>query len=557
VTTALSGDLYRTLGAQLALLTVAAIGLAWVVRRRRLSVSIPAPAAEAPARRLLRICLGLLWVIDGLLQVQPGMPDQFTQRVVAPELATAPTWLVHLVDPFLRVWLLHPVAADAAVIWVQVGLGLALLVGGRGRLARLVVLAAISWAVFVWVVGEVLGGLTDPVASWLNGAPGAALLYAAAGGLLVLPQRVWDVGTAARWSRRTVGVAFLGGAALQAWPRDGGWGTSAAQVFSEAADGGIPSALALPIRLLADSATVHPVAVNAVIVVALAVVGAALVADVFPRAATVCAVILAVAGWWLGQGFGIFGGLATDPQTGAITLVLLATGWPRPASHQVPDGVDRTVAPTTWPQVLAGCAAALAVLVLPVVAAAGLLRPVSAQAAIGDSGGATPVAATSAPDFTLVDQHGHELSMRDLRGHLVLVAFLDPECLDSCPLLANQLVTAVASLGSAASSVAIVAIDVNPVFNHVADVAAFTRAHGLAHVSQWHFVTGSHAQIGAVLAAYGEGITVPAVGMIGHPQDVYLYGRDGRALSVLFDSANEDLTTSYVRLISDELRQHL
>ena len=45
--------------------------------------------------------------------------------------------------------------------------------------------------------------------------------------------------------------------------------------------------------------------------------------------------------------------------------------------------------------------------------------------------------------------------------------------------------------------------------------------------------------------------------MIGHPQTVYLFGRTGEELSVLNDTANDNLTRSYVQLIAAELRRHL
>jgi cytochrome oxidase Cu insertion factor (SCO1/SenC/PrrC family) len=147
--------------------------------------------------------------------------------------------------------------------------------------------------------------------------------------------------------------------------------------------------------------------------------------------------------------------------------------------------------------------------------------------------------------------------MRDLRGTLTLVVFLDPECFDSCPLLANQLATAIRGLGSAPGAVSILAIDVNPVFNKVADVRTFTKEHGLDSLVGWHFVTGTTAQVGSVLAAFGEGVSVPDVGMIGHPQSVYLFGRAGQELGVLNDTANDNLTDGYVALITAELRRHL
>ena len=168
-----------------------------------------------------------------------------------------------------------------------------------------------------------------------------------------------------------------------------------------------------------------------------------------------------------------------------------------------------------------------------------------------------PAIGAPAPDFTLTDQGGRSVSMRDQRGKLTVVVFLDPECFDSCPLVANQLATAVRSLGDQATSVSILAVDVNPVFNTVQDVRTFTDEHGLTDLAGWHFVTGTTRQVGEVLAAFGEGVTVPRVGMIGHPQTVYLFGRTGEELSVLNDTANDNLTRSYVQLIAAELRRHL
>jgi cytochrome oxidase Cu insertion factor (SCO1/SenC/PrrC family) len=265
--------------------------------------------------------------------------------------------------------------------------------------------------------------------------------------------------------------------------------------------------------------------------------------------------------WWFGQGFGIFGGTATDPNSGIVTALLLLAAWPWPdpvpaavtdAGPTVANGATRVWIPA------AGTALALvALVVLPLVAALGLLGEQTAQAAIGDSGGITRTTPEPAPQFTLTDQDGRTLRMSDLTGTLTLVVFLDPECFDSCPLIANELVSAVDGLGPDARSVSILAVDVNPVFNRVADVRTFTVEHGLDSVPGWHFVTGSTAAVGDLLAAYGEGISVPNVGMIGHPQTIYLFDRDGRELAVLNDSANDDLVPSYVELIATELRRHL
>ena len=183
--TALAGALYSALLWQLALLLVVSGAVVAVVMRRRGATGSPGWLVTEPTgRRVLRVSLGVLWIVDGLLQAQPAMPASFVPETIAPSLAAAPDWLFAVVDPFSRLWLQHPVAADAVTVWIQVGLGLGILVGGSGRLARSLLVASAAWAGFVWVVGELVGGLTDPQASWLTGAPGAALLY--------VVQRLWS-----------------------------------------------------------------------------------------------------------------------------------------------------------------------------------------------------------------------------------------------------------------------------------------------------------------------------------------------------------------------------
>ena len=43
-----------------------------------------------------------------------------------------------------------------------------------------------------------------------------------------------------------------------------------------------------------------------------------------------------------------------------------------------------------------------------------------------------------APDFTLTDQHGRQMSLASLHGKVVLLTFLDPVCVTDCPLIAQE-----------------------------------------------------------------------------------------------------------------------
>ena len=561
--TALAAAFYRTLLWQLALIVVIAVAVVLIVRRRPVLAEPTTP--EPLGRRIVRIGLGVLWIIDGLLQAQPAMPSSFVPKIISPGLAAAPSWLFSVVDPFARFWVQHPVGAAALTVWLQLGIGVALLVGGRSVWSRIAIYVSISWALVVWVLGAFVGGLLVSGASFLTGAPGAALMYAAASVLLLLPWSMWSSGRAQLWSRRIVGAVFVGGAALAALPSGGFWsGQTYGVLFAGAADMGMPAVVAKPVTAFANFVGPHPGAFNVAVIVVLATIGLALILDVWTKPFVIAAAVVCLFAWWFGQGFGVFGGVGTDPNTAVPLLVLLAASWPwarqrKEAPDNVvadPDAVE--ISPRRSVGTLVGVGLALgALLVMPVAAVAAIFAAPTAQGAIGDSGGLIVTSPAPLPDFTLTDQNLQSISLHSLRGNLVLVAFLDPECFDACPIMANQLSSAVASLGSRGRHVQLLAIDINPYFNHVSDVRAFTNAHGLAHLANWHFVTGSNAAVGQVLTDFGQGVSLTRVGMIGHPQTVVLVNQNGEQLATVNDTANEDLTKSYAALLAAGLRQYL
>lgn len=570
--TALASSLYRTLLWQLAILVVITIAVTlFLVRRAESHPPTGTHEPEPLGRRVLRFGLGGLWIIAGLLQAQPAMPASFVAMVVKPELAEAPGWLNSIAEPFVVLWTRHPVAADAFTVWLQVGIGVAIIIGGRGLLSRIVLVGSMLWAAFIWLVGEVAGGAFASGWSWLTGAPGAALLYIGAAGALLLPMSWWMSGRAASATRRGMGVVFVLGAVLQVLPR-GNFTSPAtwAVLLSTSANGGMPGFLAWPITHLTNAIAGHASTVNALLFVVLVVVGVALLLDRVPKVTVAVGAGVTFVAWWFVQGFGVFGGVATDPNTGAVALVLLASAWPY-ATRLVASDVDAsavtaessddvteaTPVVTSFGRTM-GIALAVGVLVvLPVVAALGFFGTPATQGAVGDSGGFVKVSGQPIPDFTLVDQRGIPVSTAGLRGKLVLISFLDPECYDSCPLLANQMANAMDLLGNKSNDVELVAIDVNPYFNKISDTKIFTNDHGLTNLPNWHFVTGTTKQVADVIAGFGQGVSIPRVGMIGHPSTLVLVGRDGQQLAVLNDNGNENLTQSYEQLLASTLRHYL
>jgi hypothetical protein len=200
-----------------------------------------APAAgqwrEPRARLLLRVGFGVIWLFDGILQAQPQMAGGLADQVIQPSASSSPGWVQHLVNFGVTAWDYHPVQAAAASVWIQVGIGLWMLLAVRGRSARLAGLAGVGWGLIVWAFGESFGGIFAPGLTILFGAPGAVLIYVVAGALLALPERAWD--NPRRLGRLLLGgtgAFFLGMALLQAWPGRGFWqGTRDGQPGSLAA----------------------------------------------------------------------------------------------------------------------------------------------------------------------------------------------------------------------------------------------------------------------------------------------------------------------------------
>jgi len=121
--------------------------------------------------------------------------------------------------------------------------------------------------------------------------------------------------------------------------------------------------------------------------------------------------------------------------------------------------------------------------------------------------GAPQASSRPAPDFHLVDQRGHPVSMTGLRGYTVAMTFLDPVCTTDCPVIAQEFKAASLMLGSSASKVRFVAIAANPQYHSVTAIDDFDRQEGLDSQSNWLYLTGSTSNLAAVLNSYGVAVS--------------------------------------------------
>lgn len=167
-------------------------------------------------RRHIQIALGLLWILDGLLQLQHQMfTAQFATKVIAPATIGQPYFVSGPMHFNEHLFLLHPAIFNFLIAITQLALGLAIL---WRRSAKWGLFASALWALFVWVIGEGYGGIFGNQASLLMGAPGAALLYALlAAAVLPWPFReprdaVYDTGKpAAFWLIFAWSLFWFGG----------------------------------------------------------------------------------------------------------------------------------------------------------------------------------------------------------------------------------------------------------------------------------------------------------------------------------------------------------
>src|SRR5689334_20515340 len=484
--------------------------------------------AEARARWLLRTGFGVLWVFDGLLQAQPKMAGGLATQVIEPVATSSPGWVQHLVNWGGTVWSYHPVQAGAASVWIQVGIGAWLIAAARGPWSRLAGAASLAWGLIVWVFGESFGGIFAPGLSWLTGAPGGVLLYVAAGALIALPEDAWRSPRAGRLLLAGLGVFFTGMALLQAWPGRGFWQGSAggqpgtlSGMVKEMAGTPQPRFLSSLLSGFASFATRYGFAVNLVVVIALAAMGAAFLSGRprLVRYAMWSGIVFCLADWVLVQDFGFLGGLGTDPNSMIPLIVLFSAGYLAltPAAHEAK--APARAAEAKRPGVRSVAAAgALAVILLGAapMAAAAVIRTADPILALAISGNSTSLN-LPAPAFSLTDQNGRTVSLAGLRGKVVLMTFLDPVCTSDCPIIAQEFKQAGQMLGAQAKNVELVAVVANPTYRSTAFTRAFDRQEGLTTVPDWLYLTGSLSQLGAVWRHYGVTVQdLPAGAMAAH-----------------------------------------
>ncbi|HET9081908.1 MAG TPA: SCO family protein [Trebonia sp.] len=134
----------------------------------------------------------------------------------------------------------------------------------------------------------------------------------------------------------------------------------------------------------------------------------------------------------------------------------------------------------------------------------------------------------TAPGFTFTDQNGKTMSLSAFRGKVVVLEFLDPHCIDICPIVSHEFVDAYHDLGANASKVVFLGINVNQYHAGVADVMAFSKEQQLTTIPDWHYFTGPLPALQTAWKNYNIYVQAPSPSAdIVHTSAVYFIGPDG------------------------------
>lgn len=283
-----------------------------------------------------RLCqlLGLLWLIDGILQLQPQMfTMNMVNGVMKPMLEGQPGAIESSLNWIVQVTTQNLTLVNLTVAIVQILIGLSLL-SGRG--VKVALLASIAWSFIVWYGGEGMSMLLTGQASALTGAPGAVLLYALLA-LVVYPfSPTTDPDEGGILSRQqlrwALAIFWVLMALLQLQPYWWQDGQISQAISAMVGQGGFNSFLVDPVlQGLSNITSFAEIPLNIALIVVFLALGVALffVENRHIRPVLVASIVVSLILWYGAQAFGmIFTGMATDFNSGLLLVVMALACWP-------------------------------------------------------------------------------------------------------------------------------------------------------------------------------------------------------------------------------------
>ena len=172
-------------------------------------------------KRGIQIALGLIWFLDGALQLQHQMfTSAFATQVIDAAIQGQPRFVTGPMNFGVHLFLMHPAIFNSLFALTQLGIGVLIL---WKRTRKWGLLLSLPWSLVVWVFGEGYGGIFSGHTLLLMGAPGAVSLYAILA-LAALPSKQEDTKKpkqkpqVAYWLAIVWLVLWIGGGVYQLMP---------------------------------------------------------------------------------------------------------------------------------------------------------------------------------------------------------------------------------------------------------------------------------------------------------------------------------------------------
>ena len=132
-----------------------------------------------------------------------------------------------------------------------------------------------------------------------------------------------------------------------------------------------------------------------------------------------------------------------------------------------------------------------------------------------------------APEFTLLNQSGQQVALRDLRGKVVLLTFTYSSCSGVCPLVTRSLATLQRRLRpEERGRVFFLSVTVEPEVDTLSALRTYARRHGV-DLASWAFLTESPTIVQEVRQSFGITVNKQANGIVDHPGWTFLIDRKG------------------------------